>query len=220
VELHPNVNDPVVLHDEADREYLSRVEDLGSNLLVVARPHDLPADEEFGSGTELSVAWSDSDGVVRVLPTRIMIAYVEGTLALWSLIVTGPASTQQRRRFVRVPASGPVAIRPAGGKAKKTDVVNGSLIDLSEGGVRFAVGAGTADGFLTGRDKVIAEFRFGASDFAVPGHVEFLRPTARPSEFEELVVVFDEPVADADALRKQVFAQQVRTLRARGEDDH
>jgi hypothetical protein len=32
--------------------------------------------------------------------------------------------------------------------------------------------------------------------------------------------VFDEPVADADALRKQIFAQQVRTLRARGEGDH
>jgi hypothetical protein len=37
---------------------------------------------------------------------------------------------------------------------------------------------------------------------------------------EELVVVFDEPVTDADALRKQVFAQQVRTLRPRGDDDH
>jgi hypothetical protein len=32
-------------------------------------------------------------------------------------------------------------------------------------------------------------------------------------------VVFDEPVSEADALRKQVFAQQVRTLRARDDED-
>jgi len=217
VELHPNLNDPVVLRDHADREYRSRVEDLGDDLLVVARPHDLPADEPFDSGTELSVAWADADGGVKVLPTRILSAHTEGTLRLWSLVVTGPASAQQRRRFVRVPATGLVALRPA--DDEKADLVKGNLIDVSEGAVRCTVGAGAADRFLTGDNQVVAEFRFGASDFAIPGRVEFLRPTAHPAQFEELVVVFDEPVADADALRKQVFAQQVRTLRARGEDD-
>jgi len=217
VEQHPNINDPVVLRDHADREYRSRVEDLGVDLLVVARPHDLPRDEAFDPGTELSVAWADSEGGIKVLPTRLLAAHTEGTLRLWSLVVTGPAATQQRRRFVRVPASGPVALRPADEEA---DVVKGNLIDVSEGAVRCTVGAGAADGFLTGSNQVVAEFRFGASDFAVPGRVEFLRPTAHPAQFEDLVVVFDEPVADADALRKQVFAQQVRTLRARGDDGH
>ena len=218
MELHPNVNDPVLLRDHADREYRSRVEDLGDGLLVVARPHDLPADEAFDTGTELSVAWAGSGGGLTVLPTRLLAAHAEGTLRLWSLVVTGPAFTEQRRRFVRAAAAGDVALRPAAGK--KTDAVTGSLIDVSEGAVRCAVGAGAADGFLGGRNEVIAEFRFGTVDFAVPGRVEFLRPTARPAEFEELVVVFDEPVADADALRKQIFAQQVRTLRARGDGDH
>jgi c-di-GMP-binding flagellar brake protein YcgR len=215
VEQHPNINDPVVLRDHADREYRSRVEDLGVDLLVVARPHDLPGNEAFDPGTELSVAWADSDGAIKVLPTRILAAHAEGALRLWSLVVTGPASTQQRRRFVRVPASGPVALRRAD---EETDVVKGNLVDVSEGAVRCTVGVGAADAFLTGSSQVIAEFRFGASDFAVPGRVEFLRPTAHPAEFEDLVVVFDEPVAEADALRKQVFAQQVRTLRARGDD--
>jgi c-di-GMP-binding flagellar brake protein YcgR len=218
VELHPNVNDPVVLRDHADREYRSRVEDLGDGLLVVAQPYDLPADEAFDTGTELSVTWADSGGGIMVLPTRIQAAHAEGTLRLLSLVVTGPASTDQRRRFVRAAAAGHVALRSAG--SNETDAVTGSLIDVSEGAVRCAVGAGAADGFLAGRNEVIAEFRFGTVDFAVPGRVDFLRPTAHPAEFEELVVVFDEPVADADALRKQIFAQQVRTLRARGEGDH
>lgn len=215
MELHPNVNDPVVLRDHADREYPSRVEDLGEGLLVVARPHDLPADETFGRGTQLNVVWADADGVVTLLPTRIMAAHVEGSLQLWSLAVTGPAVREQRRRFVRVAATGPVTFRSA---ADETEVVTGSLVDVSEGAVRCTVRAGAADGFMGDRNQVIAEFRFGTVDFAAPGRVEFLRPTTHPAELEELVVVFDEQVADA--LRKQVFAQQVRTLRMRGEGDH
>jgi hypothetical protein len=163
----------------------------------------------------MSVVWADSGGGVMVLPTRIMAAHVEGTLRLWSLAVTGQPSREQRRRFVRAAATGPVSLRPAAGD--RTGVVTGSLVDVSEGAVRCTVAAGAADGFLAGRHEVIAEFRFGTVDFAVPGSVEFLRPTAHPAELEELVVVFDEPVADADALRKQLFAQQVRTLRTRGD---
>jgi hypothetical protein len=86
--------------------------------------------------------------------------------------------------------------------------VTGSLIDVSEGGVRCAVEAGAADVFLTGSDQVIAEFRFGSAVYTIPGRAEFLRASARPAEFEELVVVFDEPVAAAEALRNEVFAQQ------------
>lgn len=211
MELHPNVNDPVVLRDHADREYPSRVEDLGEGLLVVARPLDLPADEAFGRGTPMSVVWADDDGLVTLLPTRIMATHAEGTLPLWSLAVTGPAVREQRRRFVRVAASGPVTFRSADDETK---VVTGSLVDVSEGAVRCTVGAGAADGFLAGSNEVIAEFRFGKVDFAAPGRVEFLRPTKHPAEFEELVVLFDEQVADA--LRKQVFAQQTKTLRTRG----
>jgi c-di-GMP-binding flagellar brake protein YcgR len=217
VDLHPNVNDPVVLRDQEDREYRSRVEDLGNDLLVVERPHEAQADEALEAGTEVSVAWSDADGGVMALPTRVLAAHDEGTLRLLSLVVTGPASKQQRRRFVRVTGAGTVVLRSPEGK--KINAVKGTLIDISEGGVKCAVSAGAADRFLSGPSEVIAEFSLGTADFAVPGRVEFLRPTKRPTELEELVVVFDEPVADADALRKQVFAQEVRTLRVKGESE-
>jgi hypothetical protein len=209
--MHPDVNDPIVLRDHAGRGHRSRVEDIGEDLMVVAQPLDLPAGETFGTGTELSVAWPDARGIA-VLPTRILAAHAEGTLRLWSLVVTGPAYVEQRRRFVRVPATGPVALLPAAGS--ETEAVAGSLIEVSEGAVRCTVAAGAADCFLAGRNEVSAEFRFGNGDFAVPGRVEFLRPTSQPAELEEIVVVFDEPVASADALRKQIFGQERRTLRA------
>jgi len=204
VEQHPNVHDPVVLRDDADREYTSRVENLGQRLVVVAQPHNLPADETFGNGSDIRVAWADADGAVTVLPTRILAVHAEGDLQLWSLVVAGPAVLEQRPRVERVDAAGPVALRSP--EADQRGAVIGSLLDASEKAIRCTVGAGAADRFLRDRNEVVAEFRLGTADFAIPGRVEFVRATKRPTQFEELVVLFDEPVADAESLRKQLFA--------------
>jgi len=209
VEELPDVNDPVMLRDRAGRQYASRVEDLAAGLVVVAQPRDLPADEAFGAGTEVDVTWVDADGVVMALPTRILVQHARDRRPVWSLAVTGEASSEQRRRSERVPATGPATIRAAGeGEAG----VAGHPVGGSEGGVRCSVVTGAADRFLTGPNEVVAEFRLGTVDFAVPGRVEFLRPTKRPTEVEDLVVVFDDPVPDADALRKAVFALELESL--------
>ena len=225
MDLLPQVNDPVVLRDAEDRDYLSRVEDVRVGLLVVARPHDLPADGSVGPGREVDVVWSDGSGVSTALPTRILAAHAEGRVELLSLAVTGPGVRLQRRQFVRAPASGTVVLRVAPDDVDATDdadeaePVTGSLLDVSEAALRCTVPAGSADGFLARGERVVAEFRYGDADFTVTGRAEFLRPTENPAAFEQLVVVFDEPVAAGDALRKEIFAQEVRGLRARGTDD-
>lgn len=201
MELHPNLGDPIVLRDHAGREYASRLEDLSEGLLVVARPAGLAADE-LDSGTEVSVVWAASDRGVMVLPTRILVAHAEGSRQGWSLVVTGPAYTAQRRRYERAAAAGPVVLRYVVGN--ETGAVTGTLSDVSEAAIRCTVRAGEADRFLTGSNQVVAKFRFGTADFAIPGRVQFLRATKHPAELEDLVVMFDEPVADAEALRKLV----------------
>jgi c-di-GMP-binding flagellar brake protein YcgR len=218
VEQLPKVDDPVLLRDQTGQQYASRVENLGQGLVVVAQPHALPDEEAFPNGTELGVVWADSDDVVTVLPTRILAQHAESALQLWSLVVTGPALMEQRRRVERVDATGPVVLRPPGGD--EAAAVTGSLVDISERAVRCSVETGSADGFLSDRNEVIAEFSVGAASFAVPGRVEFARGTKHPTEFEELVVLFDEPVADVDALRKHIFAQEGRTPQAPREGDH
>jgi c-di-GMP-binding flagellar brake protein YcgR len=218
VEQPLKVYDPVVLRDRAGRQYASRVENLGEGLVVVAKPAVLPDEDAFLNGTELGVAWAESDEVVSVLPTRILATHAEGALQLWSLVVTGPAVVEQRRRVERVDATGPVVLRSPGGN--ETVAVTGSLIDISVKAVRCSVETGSADGFLSGRNEIVAEFSIGTATFAVPGRVEFVRATKHPTRFEELVVLFDEPVADADSLRKQIFAQEVQTAPAPAEGDH
>jgi len=208
VDLHPNLNDPIALRDQADREYASTVENLGVGLVVVAKPDALPADETFGAGTEVSIVWADAAGDVIVLPARILAEHGDETKVLWSLAVTAPAFKAQRRRHVRVEAEGVVELRsPAGGEDDaEAEAVLGNLVDVSEGAIHCTVEVGSADGFLTASNQVIAGFRLGSTDFAVPGRAEFLRSTARPSELEALVVLFDEPVPDLDALRKEIDA--------------
>jgi c-di-GMP-binding flagellar brake protein YcgR len=209
VEERPKVYDPVVLRDRAGRQYASRVENLGEGLVVVAQPRALPDEDAFVNGTEVDVAWAESDDAVSVLPTRILATHAQGPLQLWSLVVTGPVLVEQRRRVERVEATGPVVLRPPAGT--KAAAVKGNLIDLSEKAVRCSVKTGSADGFLAGPSEVVAEFSVGTASFAVPGRVEFVRATKHPTLLEELVVVFDDPVAKVDALRKHLFAQEVQT---------
>lgn len=207
MDLQPNLNDPVVLRDQADREYPSTVENLGVGLVVVAKPDSLPEDEPFGAGTEVSIVWADAAGDAIVLPARILAEHGDETKLLWSLAVTAPAFKAQRRRHVRVEAEGVVELRsPAGEDDSEADAVVGNLVDVSEGAIHCTVEVGSADGFLGASNQVIAGFRLGSTDFAVPGRAEFLRSTARPSELEALVVLFDEPVPDLDALRKEIDA--------------
>lgn len=217
MEQRPEVHDAVVLRDAAGRQYPSRVENLGEGLVVVTRPPALPDDASFPHGTELSVAWAQSDELVTALPTRILATHAEGPLQLWSLIVTGPAVDEQRRRVERVEITGPVLLRAPGGD--EAAAVTGSIVDISEKAVRCAVRTGSADGFLSDRNEVVVELSVGSGSFAIPGRVEFARATKNPTQLEELVVLFDEPVADVDALRKQIFALEAGATTDVGEGD-
>lgn len=215
MEDRPNVYDPVVLRDQAGGQYASRVEKLAEGLVVVTQPPALSDEGAFRSGMDLGVAWVDSDNAVIVLPARILAIHADGDLLLWSLVVTGPAVMEQRRKVDRVEVTGPVTLRESGGNGAAP--VSGTLVDISEKAVRCSVETGSADGFFSGSGEVIAEFSVGPADFVVPGRVEFARATKNPTKFEELVVLFDEPVAEVDALRKQIFALDVPTPADPGE---
>ena len=216
MERRPEVHDAVVLRDVAGRQCASRVENLGEGLVVVSQPATLPDGASFENGAALSLAWAQSDHLVTVLPTRVLASHAEGRMQVWSLVITGPAVDEQRRRVERVAVDGPVVLRSPG---DETAAVTGSLVDISEKAVRCSVRTGSADGFLSARNKVVVELSLGTRSFAIPGRVEFARATKHPTELEELVVLFDEPVADVDALRKHVFALEVGAPSGAEQDD-
>jgi hypothetical protein len=209
----PEINDPVVLRDD-ELEYRSRVEDLAPGLLTVARPLGLPAEHRYEPGVALQVSWSSPRGIA-VLPTRLLETRIERGVALWLLEVAGDGWVEQRRRFVRVPVVGPVTL--VGRGDEPVEAVTVHLVDVSEGALRCTAAPGEAADALVEEVEVTARFRLGESDFAVPARILHRRPAAKPPENAELVVLFDEPVAAADALRKEIFAQQLRNRRARSD---
>jgi c-di-GMP-binding flagellar brake protein YcgR len=206
VDPQPRVNDLVTLFDQDDREYRSRVEGIDGEVLTVARPLDLSADHRFDAGVELLVSWAATNGVA-VLPVRQIAADTDGLVATWSLSPTRAGWIEQRRRYVRVPAGGPLALRLRG-EGQAVEALSGTMVDLSEGALRCAVNAALADALET--DLVQASFRFGDQQFDIPGRIVFRRPGSRSTQVVQLVVLFDEPVREADLLRRQIFAQQLR----------
>ena len=205
----------MVLRDQNDRQYRSRVEGADASTLTLARPLDLPADQDLDPGAEWLVTWSLTGGI-GVLPAHLVDTRTEGNLRLWSMVVAGAGWVEQRRRFVRVPAHGLVMLHPQGSAVgedeDEPEVVPGTLVDISEGALRCAVHDAHLDA-LGYDDKVTAWFKFGDVDFTIPARIGSRRTGVRHAEVTHLVVLFEEPVREADALRRQIFAQQRRTLR-------
>lgn len=204
VDSHPAVNVPVMLRPPEGREYRSRVEGSSAGVLTVSAPLDLPAEGGPGPGSELLVTWRAGRGIA-VLPATVLEAFREGELALWSMAPTGPAWLEQRRDFVRVPVTGEMVLQV--GDEEPTDV-DARLVDVSEAALRCSV-VGTGADLVAPEVAVTARFRVGDRDFGIPGRVAFERAGGHP----EVVVVFDEPVRESDALRKQIYAQQLRAAR-------
>jgi len=211
VEHRPAVNDTVVLHDPSGREYPSRVEGLADGTLTVGRPLDLPPGRDLDLGAELLVSWKVKGGVA-VLPTTLAGTRSEDGVGLWALTVLAPGWVEQRRRYVRVPATGAVFLRP-GHVRSISPAVRGTLVDLSEGALRCTIEPAQVDQPVLG-ESIFACFTYGDLDLAIPARVDSRRSSTHQEGVTHLIVIFDEPNRDADALRKQIFTHQRRALRA------
>ncbi len=212
MDVLPVVNELIVLRDSADRDYQSRVEDLGPAAMTVAQPLDLPVDHTLGPGSDLLALWNCPRGIA-VLPLRITDAYAEHGLRLWTAAMTGPGWVEQRRRFVRIPASGPVRLHSlVAGPAPEP--VPAKLVEISEGALRCTI-RDDALAQLGDPGPVLAVFRYGDTEFSISSHINVRRAEAHRDDPIQVVIEFDEPVRDADALRKLIFTQQQRTFRPR-----
>lgn len=207
VELHPAVNDLVVLRTQDDWNHGSRVEGFSHGVVTIARPF---SNNRLEPGEEVMVTWASPRGVA-VLPTRLVEARIDGGVPVWALAVTGPAWIEQRRDFVRVHAHGQLRLRPRDEEEGATLV--GELVDVSEAAIRCSLDARSAA--VVGADalEVVVEFHLGRSDFTVPGQVSLCRMQRRPGGPVDVLVLFERPVGTATALRREIFAQQLRVVR-------
>jgi hypothetical protein len=203
----PRINEPIVVRDPDGRSYRSRVQGIEPDEFTIAQPLDLPAEHPCEVGSEMLVTWVSPRGVA-VVPAQLVHTYAQGLVRLWVVAITGSGWHEQRRDYVRVPVGGVVALQ-AGKADGPIPVTQGQIADVSEAALRCSVETAEADALLTHEGDVTAGFSIADHRFDLPGRIHTRRPDPRSGLRTELVVLFAQPVPDADTLRRLVFAQQL-----------
>ncbi|MCA1984784.1 MAG: PilZ domain-containing protein [Nocardioides sp.] len=200
----PDVNQPVLLRGH-EGEYASRVEGLDDSALTLARPFGLPLDTTLDEGRPFDVEWTSAAGM-HALPVRVTERSVDGKVRIWHAVPTGPARLLNRRAHVRVAVAIPVTIE------LEDEQVTASLLDVSEAAVRCLVREPlppqSPDSLVgDGGRPVRVRFTLAGQEFALKGSI--LRST--PSQGgSELIVILPEDERTATAVRRAVFAEQIR----------
>lgn len=213
----PAVNRLVTIADGTGREFPSRIEDITDGTLVLARPLDLPAEHDFELGGPVLLSWPDPTGIIRAT-TELVDVRAEGSVGLWEVRVLGDYQRDQRREFVRVPASGPVELssiedgEPDGAPLAR---LAGQLVRISEASIRCAVPRADA-AQLRPDSPVQVDFEFRGQRFSLPASVLRPEPCRHDPETVELILLLRIDQDSADALRRLVFAEQLRLRNGTG----
>jgi c-di-GMP-binding flagellar brake protein YcgR len=204
----PDIHRLVTISDLQGRQFRSRIEDVSSDLLVLARPLDLPVEHEFGIGETVLVSWPDPGGITRA-QTELLDSRARGPVGLWTVRVLN-YQREQRRRFVRVPALGPVqlALIPAEAGVPFTHIA-GHLVDVSEAAIRCAVKAEEAGDFIEDTEAVV-NFALGTLRFEIIAIVLKVEAGRHEHGTVEVVLAFDLDEDQAATVRRGVFAEQLR----------
>lgn len=194
----PDVNQPVRLRSPEGTEYASRVEGLDAASLTLARPFALPLETTLDDGSPFDVLWTAATGLYE-LPSRVTERAVDGRVRVWHAEPTGPVRRTNRREHIRVNVAVPITVQ-----CDATEVT-GSLADLSESGLRLQAERALLPAELP--VSVHVTFAVGGQEFDLGGTL--LRTTPKGSS-TELVITLPSDGATATALRRAVFAEQVR----------
>lgn len=206
------------------REVPSRVEDVTVDpessqrsstrrILHVAIPYYGGDVEGPRPGTWCEVSWLTPIGVFELSAVFDGRDMVGPAVKAWRLLTSGPTRRVQRRRFVRVPWTSPIQIRSEG------EVFSGQCIDLGEGGVRCLLPSSllaTDDESSLATDDEV-EVVLSGPDEPLVLSARVLRSqqvTMKDGKKTQLILVFLDPETQGDAVRRMVFAEQLRLRRA------
>jgi len=203
----PDLNQPVLLRGD-EREYASRVEGVEDGCLTLARPFGLPLETSLDEGRPFDVEWTSAAGM-HALPVRVTERSIDGKVRIWHAEPTGPARRLNRRAHVRVAVAIPVALDVDGQR------ISGSLLDVSEAAVRCLIRdplpepAAEEKATLKAPSarQVRVMFTLGGQDFALRGAIFRSTPS---QEATELIIILPEDERTATAVRRAVFAEQIR----------
>lgn len=194
----PAVNTLVRVRCSRDGEvHRSRVEALGGPDLLVAAPHGKDDPALPYPNDRLIVAWGTVRGKCS-LPVRF--GGVETSrILVWRVTPDGEIELEQRRRSVRASATGKVTVVAGAGLVAP---LTGPVVDVSETGLRCLLPRGLAGPGM----PVDVRLDLGEESLEMGGEV--LRVTSGSNEHDEVVVLLTPAPAQADHIRRFVYARQ------------
>jgi hypothetical protein len=197
--LSPEVNQPVLLRGE-DGEFASRVEDITEAALTLARPFGLPLDTDLDAGRPFEVQWTSASGLYA-MPVRVTERAVDGKVRIWHAEPVGRAHLTNRRAHVRVNVALPLAIEYA------DETFEASLLDVSEAALRCQIPEPLPEREDPDDTCLRVTFALGGEEFDLEGELYRSTPTRG---VHELVITLPTDERTRSALRRAVFAEQIR----------
>ena len=123
-----------VLEGPYEGKYNSRVEEVGEKILVIGAPYEQGEVIPLREGTEVSLTYWDELSAYSfesVIMQRIAVPF-----PMFVLAMPDSVTKIQRRNFVRIPVSYPFTFRIVL-EDSLSDMFEGSMLDLSGGGIQF-----------------------------------------------------------------------------------
>lgn len=192
------------------------------HLMLVGSPRYAGDATDPRLGTLCTLTWPTERGLMELPVAFLGKKLARNSVDVWQVEVVGPAVRTERRKFFRVSMTLPVRIEVLpggvgiGAVTPSTDVTfEGHTVDLSEGGLRCCLPGpplpvGGAITVWLEVERTQMELR---ASVVWSGHVEGLT-----EDMCETALRFIDPDRFADAMRRVVFAEQMRARRVRQDD--
>ena len=203
--LTPNAPVLIRVGNQHDREYTSRIEDVGTDAITINSPAGASAALLASGSREVDLSWLSPRG--RYEQRYVVVEHASGAQKQWRLRPLRRAVLIQRRRYVRVAAQVPVRVVVEGLE------VPGLTVDVSEGGFRVRLPRQVIPELAY--TTVIA--KIGGVQVAVSGYV--LRTSDAPPDRTDAVIAFDAGTGEVEAIRRFVLNAQLRARAARAMRD-
>ncbi|UDY22977.1 hypothetical protein [Nocardioides sp. Kera G14] len=213
--MMPAVNDPVHLADEEGEELPGFVLQVEGDHVFTVR---LDEGQVGQIGSNYDLVWAADGSAVQQVRVVVVERLLIDGIPVARVHPNGEVRRVQRRQYVRVPAQrevrlmlDPIPLDPELLGVPKNIV--GLTLDIAEAAVRCSVKPQDAAAYGVGTG-VEAHFSLGAETFVIRGEIGRVREmTDLEPPRVELVLMIEEEESVRTAIRRALFAEQVR-LRA------
>ena len=192
---------------EYQGKYRSRIEDVGSKVVMVGTPYAKGVVVPLREGTQLTITFWDEISAYSF--TGRVMQRVAVPVPMLVLELPESISKIQRRNFVRIPAFFPLAFRMVT-KEGLSDAKGAMMVDLSGGGMRFKT-----EEDLDNNSLLFAQMKLPSGEIQTPVRVCRKEKIDNTKQYVISVEFHDLSDRDRDRIIRCVFELQ-REMRRKG----